>query len=86
MRLQTLLKGRCTDDVEVQSDWVYGTFQIPPQGQGQPNWWCLVHFLLCLSLLHEPVLAWVFLDELLQGLLLFKTLQSSSAAKGCGGA
>lgn len=36
VRLQTLLKGRCTGDVEVQSDWIYATFQIPPQGQEQP--------------------------------------------------
>ncbi|XP_036257790.1 interleukin-13 receptor subunit alpha-2 isoform X2 [Molothrus ater] len=33
VRLQTLLKGRCTGDVEVQSDWIYATFQIPPQGK-----------------------------------------------------
>lgn len=37
MRLQTLLKGPCTDDVEVQSDWIYATFQVPPQGQEQPG-------------------------------------------------
>nr|XP_054497488.1 interleukin-13 receptor subunit alpha-2 [Agelaius phoeniceus] len=33
VRLQTLLKGRCTGDVELQSDWIYATFQIPPQGK-----------------------------------------------------
>ncbi|NXR71032.1 I13R2 protein, partial [Pycnonotus jocosus] len=46
VRLQTLLKGRCTDDVELQSDWVYGTFQIPPQGKlgsEVQNFHCIYH-------------------------------------------
>ncbi|XP_005419984.1 interleukin-13 receptor subunit alpha-2 [Geospiza fortis] len=46
VRLQTLLKGRCTDDVEVQSDWIYATFQIPPQGKLESevqNFKCIYH-------------------------------------------
>ncbi|NWT61865.1 I13R2 protein, partial [Erythrocercus mccallii] len=45
-RLQTLLKGPCTDDVEVQSDWVYATFQIPAQGKLESevqNFHCIYH-------------------------------------------
>ncbi|NXB70656.1 I13R2 protein, partial [Donacobius atricapilla] len=46
VRLQTLLKGRCTDDAEVQSDWVYATFQIPAQGKLESevqNFHCIYH-------------------------------------------
>ncbi|NWR18912.1 I13R2 protein, partial [Emberiza fucata] len=46
VRLQTLLKGRCTGDVEVQSDWIYATFQIPPQGKLESevqNFKCIYH-------------------------------------------
>ncbi|RMB98350.1 hypothetical protein DUI87_25256 [Hirundo rustica rustica] len=46
VRLQTLLQGRCTDDVEVQSDWVYATFQVPPQGKLESevqNFHCIYH-------------------------------------------
>uniref|UniRef100_A0A8C5JEM2 Fibronectin type-III domain-containing protein n=1 Tax=Junco hyemalis TaxID=40217 RepID=A0A8C5JEM2_JUNHY len=46
VRLQTLLKGRCTGDVEVQSDWIYATFQIPPQGTLESevqNFKCIYH-------------------------------------------
>ncbi|NXN05328.1 I13R2 protein, partial [Sylvia borin] len=46
VRLQTLLKGQCTDDVEVQSDWIYATFQTPPQGKLESevqNFHCIYH-------------------------------------------
>ncbi|XP_032928178.1 interleukin-13 receptor subunit alpha-2 isoform X2 [Catharus ustulatus] len=46
VRLQTLLKGRCTGDVEVQSDWIYATFQIPSQGKLESevqNFHCIYH-------------------------------------------
>ncbi|XP_077042257.1 interleukin-13 receptor subunit alpha-2 isoform X1 [Agelaius phoeniceus] len=46
VRLQTLLRGRCTGDVEVQSDWIYATFQIPPQGKLESevqNFKCIYH-------------------------------------------
>ncbi|XP_062358969.1 interleukin-13 receptor subunit alpha-2 [Cinclus cinclus] len=46
VRLQTLLKGRCTGDVEVQSDWIYATFQIAPQGKLESevqNFHCIYH-------------------------------------------
>ncbi|XP_031360702.2 interleukin-13 receptor subunit alpha-2 [Lonchura striata] len=46
VRLQTLLKGQCTGDVEVQSDWIYATFQIPPQGKLDSevqNFSCIYH-------------------------------------------
>lgn len=46
VRLQTLLKGWCTDDVEVQSDWIYATFQVPPQGKLESevqNFHCIYH-------------------------------------------
>ncbi|NXI33689.1 I13R2 protein, partial [Sterrhoptilus dennistouni] len=46
VRLQTLLQGRCTDDVEVQSDWVYATFQTSPQGNLESevqNFHCIYH-------------------------------------------
>ncbi|XP_065585451.1 interleukin-13 receptor subunit alpha-2 isoform X2 [Cyrtonyx montezumae] len=33
VKVQTLLKGWCTNDVEVQSEWVYATFQVPLQGK-----------------------------------------------------
>ncbi|XP_025922142.1 interleukin-13 receptor subunit alpha-2 [Apteryx rowi] len=32
-KVQTLLEGRCTDDVEVQSEWIHATFQVPLQGK-----------------------------------------------------
>ncbi|NXQ36236.1 I13R2 protein, partial [Alaudala cheleensis] len=44
VRLQTLL--RCTDDVELQSDWVHATFQTPPQGRigsEVQNFHCIYH-------------------------------------------
>ncbi|XP_053811830.1 interleukin-13 receptor subunit alpha-2 isoform X2 [Vidua chalybeata] len=46
VRLQTLLKGQCTGDMEVQSDWIYATFQIPPQGKLESkvqNFNCIYH-------------------------------------------
>uniref|UniRef100_A0A8B9V5Q5 Interleukin 13 receptor subunit alpha 2 n=1 Tax=Anas zonorhyncha TaxID=75864 RepID=A0A8B9V5Q5_9AVES len=33
VKVQTLLEGRCTNDVEVQSEWIYATFQVPLQGK-----------------------------------------------------
>nr|XP_009683216.1 PREDICTED: LOW QUALITY PROTEIN: interleukin-13 receptor subunit alpha-2 [Struthio camelus australis] len=32
-KVQTLLKGRCTNDVEVQSEWIHATFEVPLQGK-----------------------------------------------------
>ncbi|NWX97257.1 I13R2 protein, partial [Nothoprocta ornata] len=32
-KVQTLLEGRCTDHVEVQSEWIEATFQVPLQGE-----------------------------------------------------
>lgn len=32
VKVQTLLKGWCTNDVEVQSEWVHATFRVPLQG------------------------------------------------------
>lgn len=32
VKIQTLLEGQCTNDVEVQSDWIFATFQVPLQG------------------------------------------------------
>ncbi|XP_051486701.1 interleukin-13 receptor subunit alpha-2 isoform X2 [Apus apus] len=46
VKVQTLLEGQCTDDVEVQSDWVYATFQIPLQGKLESevqNFHCIYH-------------------------------------------
>ncbi|NXK61046.1 I13R2 protein, partial [Sylvietta virens] len=46
VRLQTLLEGRCTDGVEVHSDWVYANFQIPAQGKLESevqNFHCIYH-------------------------------------------
>uniref|UniRef100_A0A663EY17 Interleukin 13 receptor subunit alpha 2 n=2 Tax=Aquila chrysaetos chrysaetos TaxID=223781 RepID=A0A663EY17_AQUCH len=46
VKVQTLLEGRCTDDVEVQSDWIYATFQVPLQGKLESevqNFHCVYH-------------------------------------------
>ncbi|XP_065545862.1 interleukin-13 receptor subunit alpha-2 isoform X3 [Lathamus discolor] len=46
VRVQTLLEGRCTDGVEVQSDWIYATFQVPLQGKLESevqNFHCIYH-------------------------------------------
>uniref|UniRef100_A0A803V7N0 Interleukin 13 receptor subunit alpha 2 n=1 Tax=Ficedula albicollis TaxID=59894 RepID=A0A803V7N0_FICAL len=46
VRVQTLLKGRCTGDVEVQSDWISATFQAAPQGKLESevqNFHCIYH-------------------------------------------
>ncbi|KAJ7411905.1 Interleukin-13 receptor subunit alpha-2 [Willisornis vidua] len=46
VKVQTLLKGRCTNDVEVQSDWIYATFQVPLQGKLESqvqNFHCIYH-------------------------------------------
>ncbi|NXT84099.1 I13R2 protein, partial [Zapornia atra] len=46
VKVQTLLEGRCTDDVEVQSDWIYATFQVPLQGKLESevqNFHCIYH-------------------------------------------
>ncbi|KAM6056668.1 interleukin-13 receptor subunit alpha-2 isoform 2-T2 [Theristicus caerulescens] len=45
-KVQTLLEGRCTNDVEVQSDWIYATFQVPLQGKLESevqNFHCIYH-------------------------------------------
>ncbi|XP_014111881.1 PREDICTED: interleukin-13 receptor subunit alpha-2 isoform X2 [Pseudopodoces humilis] len=57
VRVQTLLKGGCTDDVEVQSDWIYATFQIPPQGKLESevqNFHCIYHDWEYLKCTWEP--------------------------------
>ncbi|XP_074457234.1 interleukin-13 receptor subunit alpha-2 isoform X2 [Larus michahellis] len=46
VKVQTLLKGWCTDDVEVQSDWIYAAFQVPLQGKLESevqNFHCIYH-------------------------------------------
>uniref|UniRef100_A0A8C6NDK1 Fibronectin type-III domain-containing protein n=1 Tax=Melopsittacus undulatus TaxID=13146 RepID=A0A8C6NDK1_MELUD len=46
VRVQTLLEGRCTGGVEVQSDWIYATFQVPLQGKLESevqNFHCIYH-------------------------------------------
>ncbi|XP_014810354.1 PREDICTED: interleukin-13 receptor subunit alpha-2 [Calidris pugnax] len=46
VRVQTLLEGTCTDDVEVQSDWIYATFQVPLPGKLESevqNFHCIYH-------------------------------------------
>ncbi|NXU80715.1 I13R2 protein, partial [Oreotrochilus melanogaster] len=46
VKVQTLLEGRCTSNVEVQSDWIYATFQIPLQGKVESevqNFNCIYH-------------------------------------------
>ncbi|XP_075291844.1 interleukin-13 receptor subunit alpha-2 isoform X2 [Opisthocomus hoazin] len=46
VKVQTLLEGRCTNDVEVQSDWIYATFQVPLQGKLESevqNFHCIYH-------------------------------------------
>ncbi|NXS08751.1 I13R2 protein, partial [Neodrepanis coruscans] len=46
VKVQTLLEGRCTDDEEVQSDWIYATFQVPLQGKLESevqNFHCIYH-------------------------------------------
>ncbi|XP_054695527.1 interleukin-13 receptor subunit alpha-2 isoform X4 [Grus americana] len=46
VKVQTLLEGRCADDVEVQSDWIYDTFQVPLQGKLESevqNFHCIYH-------------------------------------------
>ncbi|NXI63509.1 I13R2 protein, partial [Anseranas semipalmata] len=46
VKVQTLLEGRCTNDVEVQSEWIYATFQVPLQGKLESevqNFHCIYH-------------------------------------------
>ncbi|XP_027523482.1 interleukin-13 receptor subunit alpha-2 [Corapipo altera] len=46
VKVQTLLEGRCTGGVEVQSDWIYATFQVPLQGKLESqvqNFHCIYH-------------------------------------------
>ncbi|NXG07563.1 I13R2 protein, partial [Sakesphorus luctuosus] len=46
VKVQTLLEGRCTNDVEVHSDWIYATFQVPLQGKLESqvqNFHCIYH-------------------------------------------
>ncbi|KFP73592.1 Interleukin-13 receptor subunit alpha-2, partial [Acanthisitta chloris] len=46
VKVQTLLKGQCTGDVEVESDWIYATFQVPLQGKLKSevqNFHCIYH-------------------------------------------
>ncbi|XP_053931214.1 interleukin-13 receptor subunit alpha-2 isoform X3 [Cuculus canorus] len=46
VKVQTLLEGRCTDDVEVQSDWIYAAFHVPLQGDLESevqNFHCIYH-------------------------------------------
>ncbi|NWU76539.1 I13R2 protein, partial [Onychorhynchus coronatus] len=46
VKVQTLLEGRCTNGVEVQSDWIYATFQVPLQGKLESqvqNFHCIYH-------------------------------------------
>uniref|UniRef100_A0A8C5UGN7 Interleukin 13 receptor subunit alpha 2 n=1 Tax=Malurus cyaneus samueli TaxID=2593467 RepID=A0A8C5UGN7_9PASS len=45
-KVQTLLQGRCTDGVEVQSDWIHATFHVPLQGRLESkvqNFHCIYH-------------------------------------------
>ncbi|NXG47721.1 I13R2 protein, partial [Psilopogon haemacephalus] len=45
-KVQTLLQGRCTHDVELHSDWIYATFQVPLQGKLESevqNFHCIYH-------------------------------------------
>ncbi|XP_046771673.1 interleukin-13 receptor subunit alpha-2 isoform X4 [Gallus gallus] len=46
VKVQTLLKGWCTNDVEVQSEWLYATFRVPLQGKLESevqNFHCIYH-------------------------------------------
>ncbi|KAJ7395530.1 Interleukin-13 receptor subunit alpha-2 [Pitangus sulphuratus] len=46
VKVQTLLEGRCTNGVELQSDWIYATFQVPLQGKLESqvqNFHCIYH-------------------------------------------
>ncbi|XP_063272711.1 interleukin-13 receptor subunit alpha-2 [Prinia subflava] len=46
VRLQTLLRGRCTGGAELHSDWAQATFHTPPQGKlesGVQNFHCIYH-------------------------------------------
>ncbi|NXN28391.1 I13R2 protein, partial [Nycticryphes semicollaris] len=46
VKVQTLLEGTCTSDVEVQSDWIYATFQVPLPGKLESevqNFHCIYH-------------------------------------------
>ncbi|XP_064933762.1 interleukin-13 receptor subunit alpha-2 [Columba livia] len=46
VKIQTLLEGQCTNDVEVQSDWIFATFQVPLQGKLESevqNFHCIYH-------------------------------------------
>ncbi|NWY62771.1 I13R2 protein, partial [Chionis minor] len=46
VKVRTLLEGRCTNDAEVQSDWIYATFQVPLQGKLESevqNFHCVYH-------------------------------------------
>ncbi|NWQ87460.1 I13R2 protein, partial [Burhinus bistriatus] len=57
VKVQTLLEGRCTNDVEVQSDWIYATFQVPLQGKlgsEVQNFHCIYHDWEYLKCTWEP--------------------------------
>ncbi|KFP28217.1 Interleukin-13 receptor subunit alpha-2, partial [Colius striatus] len=46
VKVQTLLEGWCTDDTEVQSDWISATFQAPLSGKLESevqNFHCIYH-------------------------------------------
>ncbi|XP_068025361.1 interleukin-13 receptor subunit alpha-2-like isoform X3 [Melanerpes formicivorus] len=46
VRVQTLVRGRCTGDVEVHSGWAHATFQLPLQGKQESevqNFHCIYH-------------------------------------------
>ncbi|XP_064525790.1 interleukin-13 receptor subunit alpha-2-like isoform X1 [Pseudopipra pipra] len=46
VKVQTLLEGRCTNGVEVQSDWISATFPVPLQGKLESqvqNFHCIYH-------------------------------------------
>ncbi|KFV63993.1 Interleukin-13 receptor subunit alpha-2, partial [Dryobates pubescens] len=46
VKVQTLLRGGCTGDVEVHSAWVHATFQLPLQGKQESevqNFHCIYH-------------------------------------------
>ncbi|NWI11474.1 I13R2 protein, partial [Crypturellus soui] len=45
-KVQTLLEGRCTDHMEVQSEWIQARFQVPLQGDlesGVRDFHCIYH-------------------------------------------
>uniref|UniRef100_A0A8C6YP31 Interleukin 13 receptor subunit alpha 2 n=1 Tax=Nothoprocta perdicaria TaxID=30464 RepID=A0A8C6YP31_NOTPE len=59
-KVQTLLEGRCTDHVEVQSEWIEATFQVPLQGKVESevqDFRCIYHDWQYLRCTWQPGLA-----------------------------